>query len=443
MKNFKYFKHFLLFKDLAICLIIFIAAAFPFGKMGNVATESVYNIIISSVNKTKAYEYLHCAFGCAAALLLFAFVHIPFFKNYKQHFKIVGTVISSIASMIFGILFFIISTYLSKIYGLTSVTFSAMIIIFTIMDVFLNFAGYFVYRKIKPSSEEAEEQTVIQSLSPVKRLFLSKNIEDFFMAVIITILAALSCFVGIPNNFNKYAAFKDTGYISVIQSELGDKFMGIAGVDDSFKNNFLDNFQEGSSHILNYKGTTYLYWQNKFVTQIEEKEKQIRELMPDSSSESDLKKYAEKIKILSEEVQALKTQYSEFNINFKYDNIKVTIVAVTERQKHGITRTANITEIACDTQFNGSSASGVKWNNKDNARLFYGQSIELTKTEFSQGTDFSSEQIGATIRYYDGSMKKAYVNPTNVSELNEASKGKHTLKWSDDWGSYEYTVNII
>ena len=96
-----------------------------------------------------------------------------------------------------------------------------------------------------------------------------------------------------------------------------------------------------------------------------------------------------------------------------------------------------------DTQYSVSGRTETKWNNKQNKRLFYGQGIELSQTEFTADTDFSTVKIGATINYYDGSIKKSYITPSNCQELNEASKGKHTIKWSDDWGSYEYTINII
>ena len=432
------------FKDLAVCLIILIAAAFPFGKMGGVATESVYNIIISSVKGFKAYEYLHCAFGCAVALLLFVFVHITFFNNYKRHFKIVGTLLGTIASIVFGILFFIVANYVSKIYGLTSDTFTVMIVIFVVADVLLNFAGYFVYRRQMKPKEKTEEQETAKSRSSAKKLFLREDIEDFITSIFITLLAALSCFVGVPNNFNKYATYKDTGYSIVIQCELDERFTGIDGIDDSFRNNIINNFQEGSTHVLNYKGITYLYWQDKFVNAIEEKEKEIRELMPESSSESDWKKYAEKIKRLSEEVDSLKLEYNKFEQDFRYDNVKVTVVSVAERPKPSqYDKTARIVEMVYDTQYSVSGRTETKWNNKQNKRLFYGQGIELSQTEFTADTDFSTVKIGATINYYDGSIKKSYITPSNCQELNEASKGKHTIKWSDDWGSYEYTINII
>lgn len=77
---------------------------------------------------------------------------------------------------------------------------------------------------------------------------------------------------------SKYGLSKNSIRLILNPCELGERFMGIEGIDDSFRNNIINNFQEGSTHVLNYKGITYLYWQDKFVNAIEEKEKEIRGL---------------------------------------------------------------------------------------------------------------------------------------------------------------------
>lgn len=80
--------------------------------------------------------------------------------------------------------------------------------------------------------------------------------------------------------------------------------------------------------------------------------------------------------------------------------------------------------------------------NKESVRIVDAISYYKDLKFFVLGTDFTSNTIVVEMKYADGSYRMESITPDNAKELNDATAGKHTLKWSNEWGSYELEIEI-
>ena len=80
--------------------------------------------------------------------------------------------------------------------------------------------------------------------------------------------------------------------------------------------------------------------------------------------------------------------------------------------------------------------------NKESVRIVDAISYHEDLKFFVLGTDFTSNTIVVEMKYADGSYRMESITPDNAEELNAATAGKHTLKWSNEWGSYELEIEI-
>ena len=80
--------------------------------------------------------------------------------------------------------------------------------------------------------------------------------------------------------------------------------------------------------------------------------------------------------------------------------------------------------------------------NKESVRIVDAISYHKDLKFFVLGTDFTSNTIVVEMKYADGSYRMESITPDNAEELNAATAGKHTLKWSNEWGSYELEIEI-
>ena len=80
--------------------------------------------------------------------------------------------------------------------------------------------------------------------------------------------------------------------------------------------------------------------------------------------------------------------------------------------------------------------------NKESVRIVDAVSYLEDLKFFLLGTDFTRNTIVVEMKYADGSYRMESITPDNAEELNAATAGKHTLKWSNEWGSYELEIEI-
>lgn len=161
----------------------------------------------------------------------------------------------------------------------------------------------------------------------------------------------------------------------------------------------------------------YKYYEEK----IKELEKEASALMPDDGDsfndyKEKLDKYAADIKYLKQILKELDYYYSEMRLE------KGKLISYSKNYS---------------TSF--KDENGYKWHYYEGASE--DEKIELSKTDFAQGTDFAEEEIIASVYYGDGSFRKSVITVTNASELVGKS-GTQVIKWSDSWGNYEATIFI-
>ena len=228
---------------------------------------------------------------------------------------------------------------------------------------------------------------------------------------------------GIPlfDSSDRFARFNATDYCEITSDYY------TLGEDIGFMEGEFDDFAVGT-YTCYYYAENYEYWSERKA----ELEKEIEELSIEVLSGADYQEALEKIKELENDIKIIDSNLD----NFKNEYIKVTTNRWVE---NGYYYHNDLIEAV----YNACASNTEKWNDKENAKLFYEQSITLTQTEFAVGTDFSKTKVGATISYYDGSFKKAYIPTESLKKIDTTERGTHLLQWSDSWGSYEYQITII
>lgn len=68
------------------------------------------------------------------------------------------------------------------------------------------------------------------------------------------------------------------------------------------------------------------------------------------------------------------------------------------------------------------------------------ESAKLFNAKYTVGRGYTSDKFYAEIFYTDGSYKFELVPTSVFSDIDFNKKGKQTVKWSDEWGSYSATV---
>lgn len=213
---------------------------------------------------------------------------------------------------------------------------------------------------------------------------------------------------------------------------------------DKDKNLVID-MRDDSRTWIEY-GNNYLYYQSKISELIEQR----NELMPDkvtSNKKEDvnqsMEKYFDEIKELQEQIDYLREKMEYLPCNYA----EIVFYDIREDTPEGypyIEYRKKIYSYTHNRDMNYCDEEGKKWGYSDNSIMsrLLGENIELSKTEFDIGTDFNNEKIVAYVTYSDGSKKISVITPTNIEELNNAGHGTHTLEWSDEWGKYEFEIEI-
>lgn len=187
----------------------------------------------------------------------------------------------------------------------------------------------------------------------------------------------------------------------------------------------LEDFKAGKitrAYSQNYLFYTYF---------IEETKEKIQEMYPDELSVEALEEYAQDVLLLEEDIETAKEMQSK--LTYKYQETHY----VTQSQLHGF-----YTLFFTNTN-QGAEGDQKKWGEEKKwYQPFYEESIVLSATEFSTKTDFTKVNLLAHVTYNDGSYRISVIHIDNAEELNQADSGVHTLKWRDEWGTYEKNIVI-
>ncbi|MBQ7227418.1 MAG: hypothetical protein IJX05_03370 [Clostridia bacterium] len=401
---------FISFIKLFMAIILGVILLFiPFGNTNGVYADSTLSAIIkffSSLGKysNSIYFVVTLSFATSFSFIIYgSFPYISSSKPGKVNFWII-----IILKLTIAILLFIALNSTFANHGFSTNVYSFTLLFWGLFDIIFT-----VCRRILLTN------------------FKKATCAEIFESLTAIILIAALLLVYIPNGvYNRFAnIYGDHNFQNI---ELGES---VGFVEDPWDPN---NFVVGN-HTVYFHSKGYEYWSTKK----QELKKEVQELSPDSIDEEEITEYLQKISNLNNEISKIESNLQSLKNEF----VKIT----TKRWKKSIhngdiyfgSTTTQYRNDVIEIIYDACPTNKTKWNNTENSSFLSSQSISLTHTEFQMDTNFASEEIGATIMYYDGSVKKAYINPSNIEELNSASKGTCLLKWSDSWGNYEYEIKII
>ncbi len=403
-----------------LALLSVILCFVPLAKIGNVSIGTPIELLVDYFEKTEgSFKYLNFSFPLLAFLCVgFALTRVGDFLLFNKEEIDFGNrkplwhaiwIIFMFAAFISCAL---ISSALSTYYNCKIIT----PYIFIALEFFSKFAALIV--------------NIIIKLAHIKEPHVIRSKNKAFVALVILSFVASSGVIFFCGAISSTDTYPDS-----IKRDFEEGVFEIGDIKTEYSHNYafyegevekLIDFN-GKSSISEIYGNNYYYYQSK----IDELEEEIGQLMPKKSFE----KYLKQVDKLKEDIKFLKN-----NAPKNYTRI---LFALGENEKHDYFEKEIIGfEYNQDSLF--YDENGYKWNvkNKTLWGMFYSQQIELSCVEFSQGTDFSTEEIIAKVKYADGSMKISKIKPTNWEELNNSTVGTHDLMWRDNWGEYAVSINV-
>ena len=396
-------------------------------------------LIINMIHTYRKKKYLYDEISCF---------------NKKARRNIVFNIISTIAMLL--IVFSVNKFYNIKGFWIYLIIISLPIFSFIALKI-----DPIYYKKSNEDifSQVADDPTDIDK----KRLKKGKRIFIVAMALILTPIYFIKSLPIMPNSYIYFSEEYATAYGAYFGINNSDKLLnnsdvyngGAAiGLDELLgltlgdfsieAYGFNDWHMYGSTSLELGKSHTYVYYSDniKYYNQLLEKiDKEIEEILYGNADDYDTKEEFEQGIKKIENLNDRKIQIEENKNKLRYEYIKVTYHV----QKMEYVDVKVLDEVIYDTNCQNGNKDVIKWGKQKNWFIYpvARENIFLSQNEFVKGTDFTNEKIGVKIFYNDGSMKLTYIIPDNAKELNNLGKGKHKIKWSDEWGSYEKEIKII
>ena len=461
----------------AICLALGIYLCFtPIATIGDVSMgNSIYLIKESFKHQYESSMYLSPIFTYFAYLNVFmcSIILILFIHHLlDKRIEINASSAYSKMNLIFLGIFCVITYFIFKpLCAYYSCSVKAPYIIFSLCfgPSFLMqcFTSIYYRRKIKYHKEEKKKTKKSYKLYEKQRRKENKEIRKMYRKGNILVVTCLSLiFIGLglllfgmpivtfitngPTDIlnphtncevDWWFDIENSGYLRVGQKNMyeGDGVHGGHTIIVDRKKGLEIELTDKSREWKEY-GDNYSYYKAK----IEELKDEIGKATPDKSWE----KYLEKLALLEKNIQYLSKEI----LKIPYNYAVIEFGPLEEKEEttgnhFDLYRYYYGNEILYYTHnrnVNYCDENGKKWGYSDGSlsSIIIGEKINLSETSFSVGTDFTAEKIIASVRYSDGSTKISFVVPTNCEELNSASAGQHTLRWSDEWGDYEAIIII-
>ncbi|MBR7095456.1 MAG: hypothetical protein IKC73_04485 [Clostridia bacterium] len=411
----------------------------PVGKIGNVSIGSGLRVLIDSIKL-----FFEKTEGLSASsqelrgflLPLFAFL-ILFILN-----SLMGAIITPLATApetcnagfpqwlfslgktILGIVYLIYIKWLSEYYALSAVTLYAFPLCI-IPSVAIRISDLLYFKKHSLESEEGDLYR-IDSL-PVKQ-WIGHAVE--YLLVPIILMAALF----VPVKYNVLTRYSTLPTARVGATELSP-FVGEWKTSITISNDQGLDISVSPNNTAPWTeiGTNYRY----YTAKISDLKQEMNKLFPEENSKEGLEKYAKQWEELNQNIQDLEKALDHLPTN------KTTVTS--DRDDTIFLETVRITSITYDANTSFHNADGHKWGYDGvtlGNTLFCSESIVIDTTLTTE-TDFTAALIKAIVTYRDGSYKISLIRPENALELNNASAGTHTLLFSDEWGEYEATIQIM
>lgn len=397
-------------KSITILIIFFVCAAFPIGYMDSVPCESVYDILVKLVSNFdiilsmdrygKLFWVSFLLFGVLSYDLYSSSIEAPTRDKKMRNIRLV---IHFTLTVLIGVIGIWLANDVFVLYNISGGYIIPLFVLSCVSELLVLIDRQIIFR------DKGDKGFGTSALSWL--LVASCMISIF----------ANPCMSACANFGTIFSLSKDVTVVGkIINNELGDNVY----LFEKFKE---EDFN-GESYLYYYYNVGYEYWKNRTI----ELKQELEEIQENLSEEEALDETLARAETLMREIAIIQRYLDDLQNEY-------VMVRTYQYLNNRGTYRSEIVEIV----YNACENNMKKWDNKTNKKLFSNQSITLTQTEFEKGTDFSSIKLGATIRYYDGSLKKSYITISNVTALNGADKGMHIIQWSDSWGNYEYEIQII
>lgn len=225
------------------------------------------------------------------------------------------------------------------------------------------------------------------------------GIDRFLVSVVCLITCAIivigSCIAGIVLG-NKFQASK------VAKIELGDTKSEVESV--------LGKADEEKNSVWTYYSNNYM----KLAKEAENYNNEMGKAILSGDVET-IAKLEEKAEELKKKIKELTYQY--ISVSFDHEG-KVTAVVFDNNRNESDSPRKNL-----------EYESGK-------------EKILLSANSIPQNSSLSDLKISVKIYYSDGSLKNVYIPSSAFSEVNLGVPGTHTIKWEDEWCSYQTTVKV-
>lgn len=340
-------------------------------------------------------------------------------KNKKWHYKGVATKGNIITTVILSILLTVfvelVCSHLFKTFLYNNVIFMIILAIFILKHPLLFIVKHIII-KTAPETINAYKKKSKKERGP----FFASLIKALSYMVILVGMAFSMSFLNfyyiIYNVEDPYGVIDNFNVVEKMEEDRAKSLHSFYNNDSLI--DLMENLADRNTQpsITNGYSYNYIFYDN-FINDTKEK---IKELMPDSSSESGFEEYLERIKSLEEDIE----------------------IATERRDSSYLTTACYYYESEGSYRFElleylDMSAGTENAGEEKEATL-----IRLSSTVYSTKTEFDNVNILAYVEYTDGSRRFSLITPTNIDELNSASAGTHYLKFSDEWGSYEVEITI-
>ncbi len=335
--------------------------------------------------------------------------------------KRIGVIIISFLLIIVAVVIVVSVRALYSIYSLNIGFLWLLCVLFIARKIIVDICAYKLVNNAPDKIEKYKKVKKIENKFMLPRMLTSVGTCAISLSVLLMALVSIIYYTGYPR-YSEYMIMKDATQLEYLDSEF------VKQNHDFYEDKDLINEIINSNRMYSRTEVAYSFNYHFYSDFIEKTEDKIMKLMPDSDSENPWEDYLVKLKELEDDMKIAKELQIE---KYMYAESKIY--------------TSGEGGVLCVMTFLDTNAgsSGEKWG-EDGEWYRFGasESITLSETEFPESTDFEKTNILAYVTYSDGSKRFSIIKPTNIEELKEVSAGKHTVKWADEWGTYEAEIII-
>ena len=446
----KKFNQWKMLKNLLFTIVLVLITFLPVASVDKISIGNYYELLIQKIDKIDSVQHITpivwLAILCliVVAINIFSLIDLVVHAiNVKRTERVVKPlykkfIVWVIYATIKIFIIYLLCVLFSKPYGFKMVT-PILIAVSLAVSKLLDF----IISDI--ATRKLEVERVVQHQKRKREKKNNEKIKGVWghilssvpLFLIISVLLACFAWIGYQGVSLFYVSYDKTLYQSIANKQLKiGEAKGPYTLTIDKEKGIEINWMSSSTTPLMLMGEAYFYYQDK----LDEMEEEFGAMMPEGDSEKDLKRFSEKMKALAETIEV----FSDIceSRSFSYEQLNFEFVG-NRLEEWGNVGKKRAYEYIYDAE--PDMENPVKWGKEYGLikQLLYGEKIELSENEFAVGTDFSETEIIATVKYGDGSIRISVIKLSNLEELNSMQAGKQVIKWSDSWGEYEATIELL